>query len=432
LTAVEPDVTAACRHVVYVSYDGLEDPLGQSQVRPYLERLAARGHRIDVVSFEKHGVPVRWRQPLGSALKWTALRYHRRPTVASTMFDMVQGGAATAAIGAVFRSDLIHVRSYVAATLALPWVIASRAPFLFDTRGMWPEEKVDAGAWSSGGTLYRSTKSIERLLFRRADVITVLTHAVQTYLRDEYPYRHEIRAPIHVIPTCTDLVRFSPDTPADRALGNRLGGARVLVYAGSLGTWYLGPEMARFYLAWRRAIRAEHAGQSTRFLLVSQNDPAAVRQTLTEAGAGDELVHHHGRHSDVPSALRCAEVALSFARRTASGRGTAPTKLGEALACGLPVVANADGDVSEVLNPSGGAEVGVVVTDMSDSGLSRAAAAVLAITARAETRGAARRVAERWFSLDAGVDAYDRLYRSISVERRHARQLRDATWPAGS
>ena len=39
--------------VLYLSYDGALEPLGQSQVVPYLVGLAARGAAITLVSFEK-------------------------------------------------------------------------------------------------------------------------------------------------------------------------------------------------------------------------------------------------------------------------------------------------------------------------------------------------------------------------------------------
>ena len=39
--------------VVYVTYDGALDPLGSSQVLPYLLGLAARGFDMALVSFEK-------------------------------------------------------------------------------------------------------------------------------------------------------------------------------------------------------------------------------------------------------------------------------------------------------------------------------------------------------------------------------------------
>ena len=40
--------------VLYISYDGMLEPLGQSQVLAYLERLAP-GRRIHLISFEKPG-----------------------------------------------------------------------------------------------------------------------------------------------------------------------------------------------------------------------------------------------------------------------------------------------------------------------------------------------------------------------------------------
>ena len=40
--------------VLYISYDGMLEPLGQSQVLSYLEVLA-RGRRIHLISFEKAG-----------------------------------------------------------------------------------------------------------------------------------------------------------------------------------------------------------------------------------------------------------------------------------------------------------------------------------------------------------------------------------------
>jgi hypothetical protein len=37
------------KKVLYLSYDGMTDPLGQSQVIPYLKGLADAGHQITIV-----------------------------------------------------------------------------------------------------------------------------------------------------------------------------------------------------------------------------------------------------------------------------------------------------------------------------------------------------------------------------------------------
>lgn len=407
------------RSVVYVSYDGLEDPLGRSQVLPYVEGLARRGHQFELITFEKPGVPLRLREPIAEGVHWTALRYHRTPTVPATALDMAQGAMVVALASALRRADLIHVRSYVPATLVSPWSMAARTPVLFDMRGMWPDEKVDGGAWSREGRLYRATKRIERRLLARASAITVLTHSVRRHLRDEHAHRDEIAASISVIPTCTDLETFNPNVEPDPDVRQQLGDAAVLVYVGSLGTWYMSDEMARFYLAWRRAV----APRAARLLLVTRDTPDEIRTALQAAGCAEEIVVRPARREQVASLVRCADAAVCFIRPSFSKRGSAPTKLGEMLGCGLPVAANVVGDMADVLRDT---PAGVVVHDMSDDTLEHAARALSQRASDTATSHVARALAVRWFSLDHAIDGYDRIYREGLRRRGPAG---DTSWP---
>ena len=43
--------------VIYISYDGMSDQLGQSQVLPYIEGLSKFGHTFELISFEKNTYP---------------------------------------------------------------------------------------------------------------------------------------------------------------------------------------------------------------------------------------------------------------------------------------------------------------------------------------------------------------------------------------
>ena len=43
----------AGKNILYLSYDGLTDPLGQSQILPYLAGLSEAGYTITIISFEK-------------------------------------------------------------------------------------------------------------------------------------------------------------------------------------------------------------------------------------------------------------------------------------------------------------------------------------------------------------------------------------------
>jgi glycosyltransferase involved in cell wall biosynthesis len=403
----------SARRVVYVTYDGLTDPLGASQVLPYVRGLAARGWQFDLVSFEKPGVALPFREPIAQGVAWTALRYHKTPTVPATAFDLAQAAGFIALRDLFGSADLLHARALVPATMALSHAIRRRVPLLFDTRAFWPEEKIDQGHWRADGPVFRAAKALERRVLRRAKAITTLTHDARSFLRHEYAHREEITAPIQVIPTCADLDTFTPrasssQAPAAGSSGRdaELADRLVLVYVGSLGHWYLEDEMAQFYAAFRRA-----AGRKTAFLVVTRQDTASLRAKLQALGCGDELVVRSASREEVPGWLRQADASVCFIRPQFSKRASAPTKLGEVLGCGLPVVVNVIGDLARVV---GGSTAAFVVDDPgSRAALDRAAESLVRATERPETSSEARRLAVRWYSLADAVEAYDRVYRGM-------------------
>src|SRR3977135_3676880 len=88
------------RRVLFISYNGMLDPLGQSQVIPYLRELSGRGVRFTLLSFERelaYGPDGRARcQELKEQLEhdkieWHWLRYHQTPSLPATMFDVGAG-----------------------------------------------------------------------------------------------------------------------------------------------------------------------------------------------------------------------------------------------------------------------------------------------------------------------------------------------------
>ena len=83
---------ASNNNVLYLSYDGLTDPLGQSQIIPYLLGLQENGFKITVIAFEKpdnfEKNRSRVEQALGQKIRWIPLTYHKKPPVISTVFDL--------------------------------------------------------------------------------------------------------------------------------------------------------------------------------------------------------------------------------------------------------------------------------------------------------------------------------------------------------
>src|SRR3972149_12342624 len=92
--------------VLYLSYNGLLDPLGQSQVLQYLIGLAGLGHKIVLLTYEKadewanesHREAAR-RATADAGIRWIPLTYHRRPRGPATAHDGPGGGLRAGFLG---------------------------------------------------------------------------------------------------------------------------------------------------------------------------------------------------------------------------------------------------------------------------------------------------------------------------------------------
>jgi glycosyltransferase involved in cell wall biosynthesis len=306
---------------------------------------------------------------------------------------------------------VVHARGYVAALIALAVRRVTGARFLFDMRGFWADEKVDAGHWREGSALYRVAKRCERVFFESADAIVSLTTAgVEAARSLGYVIRPD--AAVEVIPTCTDLRRFCPG-PRDGALAERLGvgDTRVIGCTGTMSNWYLRQPMLS-YLAQLTTMWA-----SLTVLIVTQEDHAELRRDAVAAGIpADRLRVTRAAFSEMPDHLRLMNVAMFFIKPAFSKKGSAATKLGEFLATGVPVIINDGvGDSGPIVRDG---RVGVVLPDTTGESFAASLPAVGALFDDPDLRHRCRATAERWFDLEAGVERYARLYARLGAAPR--------------
>jgi peptidoglycan/xylan/chitin deacetylase (PgdA/CDA1 family)/glycosyltransferase involved in cell wall biosynthesis len=398
---------------LYVSYDGLLEPLGQSQVVPYLEALADE-HAMTVISFEKpgdltHAEQVsRMRCRLSSRnIRWVPLRYHKHPAVLSTAWDVLvalRHAFAWARRGSSPR--LVHARGYVPSLVALALKRRFGARFLFDMRGFWVDEKVEAGHWRGDGRLYRIAKRFERRFFAAADAVVSLTHeGVRSFA--ELGVSPRADAAVEVIPTCADLRRFSAQ-PKNSALASWLGleGGPIIGCTGTMSNWYLRSPMLECLAALLRKL------PEARALIVTREDHDRLRRDAGAAGVPlSRLVLVRAPFAAMPDYLRLMDLGLFFIAPRFSKKGSAATKLAEFLGCGVPVLINDGvGDSGRIVREE---RVGFVLPEAAPAHYAAAADEAERLLQDPAIRGRSRAAAERHFDLDDGIrryrDLYDRL-----------------------
>ena len=391
--------------ILYISYDGMLEPLGQSQVLAYLEKLAPN-RRIHLISFEK---PKDWasadkldalRKRIAKAgIHWHPLRYHKRPTALATAHDVAAGTVRAISIVRRHKLRIVHARSYVAALIALSVKRATGAKLLFDMRGFWADERVDGGIWPQDSRLYRLTKSLERRFLLGSDHVVTLTQASKAEL-GTFDYLQGRVPPISVIPTCADLDRFNIQGPPQC-------NPVVLGYIGSVGTWYLLDEMLKCFVA-LRALKPD-----ARLLIVNRDEQLYIRERAAANGIDPSLIEIvAAEHREMPRQIGRMSAAMALIKPVYSKIASAPTKLAEYLGCGVPCLGNvAIGDVAETLEGKG---VGIALPGFGQDQIGLGIRRLLELTEQPDIQHRCRGVAQQLFSLDSGVTAYSGIYNELS------------------
>lgn len=390
---------------LYLTRNGLLEPLGQSQVMAYLRGLS-RDHAITLITYEK---PEDWADEAAVAraradcaahgIRWLPQKFRQRPRFIAPALSMLR------MVGLVRREvrrggiRLIHARSYIPAAVALAVSQTTGIPFLFDMRALWPEELITAGRLRRGSLIHRAIVAAERTCLSRAAGVVSLTHAAVEHLRTVNP-QEMARQRVVIIPTCADLDRFHP--PAVRS-----GGAMVHSCIGTvLSGWFRTDWLAAWISA--AALRDPEA----RFEIVTRDDPSRARTAIDPEGRlTDRITIGPRKTEEMPDTVRSHDLSVMFFTDGLSKLGSAPTRMAEVLGCGLPVVANEGvGDVARIVRQN---RVGVIVEGPEPAQMRTALDDLAKLMDDPGLAARCRSTAEQVFSLKAGTEAYRGLYASV-------------------
>jgi glycosyltransferase involved in cell wall biosynthesis len=408
-------------NILYICYFGLNEPLVQTQVLPYLRELRKDGHEISLLTFEpragegekrRRGNEEITAELAADGIEWHWLRYHKRLSVLATAYDIFRGALFIRGMIRGKELDLLHGRVHVPTLMgAIARKLSGRKPkLLFDIRGFMPEEYTDAGVWPEGGLLYRTAKRVEGWLLKEADAFVVLTEKAREILFPESRDSgfDKLDRPVEVIPCCVDLRRFaSVDESARNAVRERLGigeDRNVIIYVGSFGGWYMTEEMLDLFEA------ARTADPATFVLVLTQRDKENVAEKLRNRGfSPDDFFVDSVTPGEIPAYLAASDTAVSFIKACYSKLSSSPTKIAEYLAAGLPIVVNAGvGDVDDLIERR---QVGAIIDGFSSAGYLKA---LRQIKEMGDVRSRCRETAFDEFDLErSGGTKYRLLYNRI-------------------
>ena len=338
------------KSILYVTL--IEDPINNgilnSQVISILKSISEKGHRVALYSapskklFGKHSnqdVEIYKKNLYDFDIKFycspipvltnASIRFYLIPWLILFSLPSVLIAAAKQ------KSTILHCRSYPASLIGMLVKILTGKKFIFDMRGVYPEE----GAflfpnWHKDGFNYKTWKYIEKHMILAADHIVVVSDRFKQHILSEYPgHSDAINEKTSTI-VCgvsteniihNDRPKISPHDPIR------------LVYSGTLDGW-TSPEL----LASTYNQILKHNTQHN-FLLniyTTSNQESVHKAFFTEGIDSSKYFIQCFKAEEVATKLRENDIGILVRERDIVNEVSFPVKLGEYLAAGLPVTIN--------------------------------------------------------------------------------------------
>lgn len=368
--------------LAYVTIDSLSEGVGSSQISPLISILSESGLKIKLISYEKLSPSVQ----LSDYFKSIGVDWDSRPFGS---YGLIGGLERLNSLrNRIPKTRLIHARSDIPAVSA---ITSHQAPVLWDVRSLWADQKIVIQKSLLNTALYPLYRELESVAARKSLGMSTLTSAVVPILEQRHKKLPSLRT---VIPTAVNLDRFQ--------LNAVMPTQAQALFSGTFNDYYDLNLSSLFMQEFRKQIS------------VDTHWARPAESHRSQIGVGESNIFpatQIGMAELIPN----YSFGVSICKLDAGPSLTAamPTKIGEFLACGRPMVVNKGlGDMDQFIEEF---DAGVIL-DGSPSNLVGSATKLASLVLDPETPLRCRALAEKYFSMEKGAIKYLDLYSQMLKE----------------
>jgi glycosyltransferase involved in cell wall biosynthesis len=340
------------------------------------------------------------------------IAYHKKPPVFSTVYDVIRLYRKAKKLHLQITFDMVHTRPGIPALIGLKMKKRFGIKFLNDIREFYADSRIDGGIWNSKSFLYKRIyhffKQKENEAVEKSDGIVCLTYTAEKIIRQWAQYKKNM--PLTVIPCSVDMNLFDREkvnTIQKSKFKNELNIQEsdfIISYLGSVGSWYLIDEMIRFFKIISDKIPA------AKFLFISPGEHEVITLTAHKHGLlANKIMVKQATRKDIPALLSFSKYSVFFIKPCYSKQSSSPTKHGEIMAMGIPVITN-DG-VGDVANIVEKYQSGIVLKELNEKEFNSVANIINEGTTFDEHN--IRTGALEYYSLTNAIEKYKNIYKKI-------------------
>lgn len=336
-------------NILYLTYDGINDPLGQSQIAPYIEGIAKKELPFHLISFEKNNNNSDYKFVNKFVIKWKKFKFTKRFLYFGKIYDYSKLFLYSLIYVKNNKIKCIHARGFITGAVALLIYKTLKIEYIYDSRGLWVDERLDNNSLNKNNfitiNIYNTLKIIEKKIYKNATKVIVLTFKVKKYLSlKNYCKINKIT----VIPCAADYEKFKFKNNKNAIKKNLNINLRsfIISYNGSITGVYQFIEMLEFFS------KINYFFKNTYFLVITNNVLDAKKILYNQfSKINNNVIIVNSKRDEMPKYLSISDIDFFMINPTFARTASFPTKLSESFAMNKPVICNSGiGDIDFYLN----------------------------------------------------------------------------------
>ncbi len=293
------------------------------------------------------------------------------------------------------KPDIIQTRSYPPMFLALFEKLIFKTKVVFDMRGIYVDELVDSNVIRKNSIAYKTEKFLEKIYVKYADVTISVSKKHLEFVNDRFS-KYNVSQKNILIRNCPDLKKYhlSPTLPKDDS-------EITFVYAGHFTAKYDVVSIFKFF----DFVVSKNVNCKLKILTYQDENPFYELIKKRFLHLEDKISIGTFLSNEVPQELVNSDIGLVLLNPYPGNFVSAPIKLVEYLAAGLPVVVSPNvGDTEEIIRKY---KVGVI---LNENNYDFALTQILNLLKSKNIREKCKQVVQKEFNLDDAINSYFNIY----------------------